>query len=155
MISVLLLCQFFCRFKFFLQKRDFGFITELCRDRKTRLSALRELPPSLRIITLIGFPLARHMTTPFSRFCHRTLAEWGPNDGTTSLSDVTAWPGEVYPVWGADHYFRPESLARSLISAVLCDLAGQRCPAAFAARSFIEKSCEPSILSNGIASNCS
>jgi len=77
----------------------------------------------LRIIHLIGFPLARHITTRFSRFCHRTLAEWGPNDGTTSLSDVSKWQGEIYPVWGADHYFRPETVARSLITALLSHLS--------------------------------
>jgi len=59
------------------------------------------------------------MTTFFSRFCHRPLAVNGPNDGTTTLADVLAWPGEIYPVWGADHYFRPAGMARDLIAAVL------------------------------------
>jgi hypothetical protein len=114
---------FFCRLKFFFQKRDFRFITELCRDRTKVLSSTFHPPPSLRIINLIGFPLAGHTTTRFSRFCHRILAEWGPNDGTTSLSDVSAWPGDVYPAWGADHYFRPDSLAQSLISSILSYLS--------------------------------
>ena len=81
------------------------------------------LPPTMRMISLVGFPLRRHMTTPFSRFCHRTLSKWGPNDGTVLLSDLIRWPGEIYPVWGADHYFRPESRARELITAVLLHLA--------------------------------
>jgi hypothetical protein len=80
-------------------------------------------PPALKMISLVGFPLREHLTTPFSRFCHRTLSAWGPNDGTVLLSDLIAWPGEVYPVWGADHFFRPESRARELITAVLLHLA--------------------------------
>ncbi|MEO6184546.1 MAG: hypothetical protein ABIP71_15875 [Verrucomicrobiota bacterium] len=32
---------------------------------------------------------------------------------------------EIYPVWGTDHYFRPESLARGLITAVLQYLADE------------------------------
>jgi hypothetical protein len=113
----------FCRIKFFLQKRDFRFITELCHDRTRLLNSRFSTPFSMRIINLIGFPLDQHMTTRFSRFCHRTLAKWGPNDGTTSLSDISGWPGNVYPVWGADHYFRPESVARELIFRLLRYLA--------------------------------
>ena len=109
------------RLKCLLQRRDFEFITDLRHDGGAKSPF--HPPPSLRIINLIGFPLTRHMTTRFSRFCHRTLAEWGPNDGTTSLSDVTTWPGEVYPVWGADHYFRPDTVAQSLILALLHHLA--------------------------------
>jgi hypothetical protein len=75
------------------------------------------------MISLVGFPLRRHLTTSFSRFCHRTLSKWGPNDGTVLLSDLIRWPGDVYPVWGADHFFRPESRARKLITAVLQHLA--------------------------------
>jgi hypothetical protein len=114
---------FFCRTKFLFQKRDFQFITELCHGRFSSSPLSPESP--IRAIHLIGFPLARHMTTRFSRFCHRTLTEWGPNDGTTSLSDVSKWPGEIYPVWGADHYFRPEEVARSLITALLYHLSIQ------------------------------
>jgi hypothetical protein len=77
----------------------------------------------MRILTLIGFPLHRHMTTAFSRFCHRTLAPFGPNEGTTSLAELRECPGEVYPSWGMDHYFRPENDAKRLIAAVLHFLA--------------------------------
>jgi hypothetical protein len=66
--------------------------------------------------------LARHFSTPFSRFCHRRIAPLGPNDGTVLLTDILRWPGEVYPVWGADHYFRPEGTARALLRAVLLHL---------------------------------
>ena len=107
------------RAKFRWQRRDFQFVTDLRRGRGTPLDGAPRLPLSLWLVTLIGFPLRRHLTTRFSRFCHRTLAEHGPNDGTTSLADVAAWPGTIYPAWGMDHYFRPENAARSLVSAVL------------------------------------
>ncbi len=111
----------FFRLKFRAQGRDFKFITDLQAGSKGMLSSSAVLP--VRPITLIGFPLRRHMTTPLSRFCHRTLSRYGPNDGTTSLSDLQLWPGGIYPVWGMDHYFRPASEARKLISAVLHYLA--------------------------------
>jgi hypothetical protein len=63
------------------------------------------------------------MTTRFSRFCHHTLAAYGPNDGTTLLSDLMVWPGEIFPAWGMDHYFRPENEARNLVAAMFKYLA--------------------------------
>jgi len=115
--------RWFCRAQCLLQRRDFNFITELRHENDALLNFPLRVPRSFRILNLIGFPLTRHMTTRFSKFCHRTLSTWGPNDGTTCLSDVVNWLGDVYPVWGADHYFRPETEARNLIAATLCYLA--------------------------------
>jgi hypothetical protein len=112
-----------CRLQYRLQRRDFRFVTELCRGHGAPLDFPLRHSEGMRLVNLVGFPLTRHMTTRFSRFCHRTLSTWGPNDGTVLLSDVSKWPGETYPVWGVDHYFRPESTARPLISAVLRCLA--------------------------------
>jgi hypothetical protein len=81
------------------------------------------VPASIKMVTMIGFPLRRHMTTRFSHFCHHTLASAGPNDGTTSLTDLRDLPGEIYPVWGMDHYFRPQDTARALVAAILRYLA--------------------------------
>ena len=111
--------QALLRFQYWMQRRDLRFIADLRRGEGSPLSAPLRLPPHLRLISLVGFPLARHFSTPFSRFCHRRIAPLGPNDGTVLLADLLRWPGEVYPVWGADHYFRPEATARALIRAVL------------------------------------
>jgi len=111
------------RFQYWVQRRDFGFISELRHGPPSKLNFPLCPPSGMRMISLLGFPLRRHMTTPFSRFCHRTLSAWGPNDGTVLLSDAIHWPGEVYPVWGTDHYFRPEGRAKELITAVLSYLA--------------------------------
>lgn len=112
-----------CRLQYRWQQRDFRFITDLRHGPGGILDFSVALPPKMKLVSLVGFPLRRHLTTPFSRFCHRTLAAWGPNDGTTLLSDLRGWPGEIYPVWGVDHYFRPQGVARRLITTVLRFLA--------------------------------
>lgn len=111
------------RTQFWLQNRSFNFITELRHEPGATEKLSMRLPQNLKIINVVGFPLSRHFTTSFSRFCHRKLSTYGPNDGTILLSDLCAWPGEIYPVWGADHYFRPETLAREVIAAILEHLA--------------------------------
>src|SRR4029077_621822 len=98
----------FFRLKFRWQKRDFDFITELSRGPGGPLHFTLRLPERMKLLSLVGFPLRRHINTRFSGVCHRYLAGYGPNDGTTLLSDLSEWPGEIYPVWSADHYFRPE-----------------------------------------------
>jgi len=111
------------RCNYWLQRRNFGFVTDLRHGSDATLNFPLHPPPGLKMVSLVGFPLRRHMTTPFSRFCHRRLAAWGPNDGTVPLSNLSRWPGHIYPVWSADHYFRPEHTARSIIAAVLHLLA--------------------------------
>jgi len=113
----------FFRWKFRCQNRDFQFVTDLRHADDAPLGFPLRPPSAMKMVSLIGFPLRQHMTTRFSRFCHRILATSGPNDGTTSLADLHAVPGEIYPVWGMDHYFRPESEAKNLVAAILHYLA--------------------------------
>jgi hypothetical protein len=111
------------RLQYRLQQRDFRFVTDLRHGAASPLDFPLRLPAGIRLVNLVGFPLRQHLTMPFSRFYHRTLARDGPNDGTILLSDLLQWPGEMYPVWGVGHYFRPESVARDLMTAVLRYLA--------------------------------
>jgi len=37
---------------------------------------------------------------------YRQLAEFGPNDGTIMLDDIIDRRGQIYPLWGVDHFFR-------------------------------------------------
>ena len=113
----------FVQFQCLVQRRDVQFVKQMQHGPKGLLAFSLPSPASMRVFTLMGFPLKRHMSTPFSRFCHRILSAWGPNDGTTSLSDLRSWPGKIYPAWGMDHYFRPEAEARSLVRAMLHYLA--------------------------------
>lgn len=65
-------------------------------------------PEHLRMIHVVGFPLARHLSTPLARRGHRRLTPLGPNDGgPILLADLRRLPGLICPVWGADHYLRP------------------------------------------------
>lgn len=105
------------------QNRDFQFVADMRHGDDATLNFHLSPPTAIQMVSLIGFPLHQHMTTRFSRFCHRTIGSYGPNDGTTSLADLQAVPGEIYPVWGMDHYFRPESEARNLVAAMLQHLA--------------------------------
>lgn len=112
------------RVQYRIQRRDFGFITDLCHAPGSPLREPLRLPPWLRLVSVLGFPLRRHLTTPLSRFCHGIIARHGPNDGTVPLADARLWPGELLPVWGADHYFRPPGRAIALLRAVFQHLAG-------------------------------
>lgn len=111
------------RFQYWLRRRDFGFVSELRRAPAGPLAQPLRLPAGLRLVSLVGFPLRRHLRTPFSRFCHRVIARTGPNDGTALLADACSEAGEIFPVWGADHYFQPPSRGRALIVAVLHRIA--------------------------------
>jgi hypothetical protein len=64
------------------------------------------LPPELRVVNLIGVPLHSHVQqrSLFKRYAW--MRELGPNDGMSLLSDLLVEPGLIYPLWGADHYFR-------------------------------------------------
>jgi hypothetical protein len=92
-----------------LMKRQGG-SAELAREFATGTGSPLERPAAapagLPVINLIGCPLSRHLGTPFGRLRHRQMSPLGPNDGLTLLRDAILEPGTVYPVWGADHYFR-------------------------------------------------
>jgi len=66
---------------------------------------LPRIPPHLQIVNVLGFPLTTHLRGTI-RSRHRELSVWGPNDGYGLTRDAMLEPGVVYPVWGADHYFR-------------------------------------------------
>lgn len=66
---------------------------------------LPPIPPHLQVVNVLGFPLSTHLRGTI-RSRHRELSEWGPNDGYGLTREAMLEPGVVYPVWGADHYFR-------------------------------------------------
>ena len=71
------------------------------------------------VIHLLGFPLRQHLSNAIASRCHRQLARFGPNDGAMLLAEACALPGLIYPVWGADHYLRPEDRAEAVLIAIL------------------------------------
>ena len=111
------------RLQYRIQRRDFGFITDMCHGPGSPLREPLRLPAHLRLISVLGFPLRAHLTTPLCRFTHGIIARQGPNDGTVPLADARAWPGDLLPVWGADHYFQPPERARQILTALLRTVA--------------------------------
>jgi hypothetical protein len=95
------------------------FIRELQPSPQSLLSQPLRLPAPVRMINIVGFPLKRHLTNRFMRLCYQRISPRGPTDGGLLLADLCGLPGVIYPFWGADHYLRPESRARRIISAVL------------------------------------
>jgi len=95
------------------------FLRDLRREPGCPLDFELRLPAHLQMISIVGFPLRRHLTSGMARRCHRRLAACGPNDGVIVLSDVCAQPGLIYPVWGADHYLRPGPDMSQLLGTVL------------------------------------
>lgn len=95
------------------------FVRDLRREPGAPLDFELELPAHLRMISLVGFPLRRHMTSGMGRRCFDRLAPYGPNDGVIVLDDVCAQPGLIYPIWGADHLLRSGTDMQRLLGAVL------------------------------------
>lgn len=98
---------------------DFGFLAEVDRRPGGPLDFPLCLPPHLRLIHLLGFALPEHATNWLSRLFYRKLAPHGPNDGFMLLDDARHWPGRIYPLWGADHYFRTREDPRPLLERLL------------------------------------
>ena len=64
------------------------------------------LPSTVRVVNLIGVPLHSHVQQRALFKRYGWMQELGPNDGMALLSDLLVEPGLIYPLWGADHYFR-------------------------------------------------
>lgn len=110
------------------------FVKLLCWWRGYRFEVLREMqrkdagplrwPAHLRVVHVVGFPLRRHLHNRLARRAHRRLTPWGPSDGGgILLADACRWPGDILPVWGADHYLRQEQVdAAALVKSLLLHL---------------------------------
>lgn len=97
----------------------FDFLRGMRRGRGSDLDFELKLPAQLRLISIVGFPLRRHMTSGVGRRCFDRLAPFGPNDGVIILADVCAQPGLIYPIWGADHYLRSGTDIDRLVGTLL------------------------------------
>jgi hypothetical protein len=102
--------------------RDIQFLQEIVPSRNGPLSSALKPPNHLRVINVAGFPLRKHLSNAFMRRSHRLIAPQGPNDGGVLLAEACRAPGAIYPVLGADHYLRPDSMAQEIILAILAHL---------------------------------
>jgi hypothetical protein len=96
---------------------NFDLLREIVPSTNGPLAAPLTLPPGMQFLSIAGFPLRRHLSNGFMRRCHGFIAAAGPNDGGVLLADVCRLPGLLYPVWGADHYLRPDTRARAILAA--------------------------------------
>lgn len=104
-----------------------GFDFQMIRDLEPQgplLSGPLELPPHLRLVSVVGFPLKHQMTNWRARMWRRNLDSLGPNDGGVLLADVCRLPGHLYPVWGSDHYLSPARAGTDRIAAAILHLLG-------------------------------
>ena len=104
------------------------FVRDLRRAPDGPLDCELRLPAHLQLLSLVGFPLRRHMTSGLGRRCYDRVACHGPNDGVIVLSDVCAQPGLIYPIWGADHLLRSGADMDRLMNAVLRFVGGRLSP---------------------------
>jgi hypothetical protein len=103
----------------------FGLIEDIQRGPGHALGPALRLPPHLLAVHVVGFPLEKHLSSPLARRAYARLAPLGPNDGGGNLlADVASWPGMVWPIWGADHYFHPERVAAEELLAKLLHCVG-------------------------------
>ena len=78
-----------------------------------RLQQPLQMPDHVRVINIIGSPLSSHVEKSMqTRF--RMLKHMGPNDGMVLLARALWLPGYVYPVLGADHFFRGSQISSIL-----------------------------------------
>lgn len=108
------------RFVYRIRGRSLDFVGDIRRHPGCALDVPLVLPPHLRAVHVVGFPLRHHLRNGLVRRCHARLESSGPNDGSILLADAPTWPGQLCPVWGADHYLRPREDVRPLLAALLC-----------------------------------
>jgi hypothetical protein len=95
-------------------RAGFGLIRELRHAPTPRATA----PAGVYVVNVVACPLSIHTAGAITKR-HRKLGALGPNDGSTLLTDAIVDGGVIYPVWGADHYFRtpdaPQFIRRILL----------------------------------------
>lgn len=64
-------------------------------------------PPSMRIVNVVCVPQREHLKRSLVRRYDR-LKKLGPNDGMVLLDKALILPGDVYPIWGGDHFLSPQ-----------------------------------------------
>lgn len=106
--------------------RDIRFLQEIVPSTTGLLSRALQLPDHVRVINVVSFPLLKDLSNAFMRRSHRLIAPQGPNDGGVLLAEACRAPGAIYPVLGADHYLRPDSMAQEVILAMLAHLQEMR-----------------------------
>lgn len=112
------------RMLFWWRGRDPAFLSSLERPPLGTALPFLEVPPWLRAYHVIGFPPANRLANDMAGRWHRRLAPYGPNDGVGLLGDIVHLPGVIIPVWGADHYFHPDTGIDAVLHGLLDHIDG-------------------------------
>lgn len=97
-------------FLLWLRGQRYSVVEELRQEKDGPLADWPALPPNVRLVHVVSFPLRSHLAHPWAARAYERVAPWGPNDGGGFLlADVSKLPGIIYPVWGADHYLQTTS----------------------------------------------
>lgn len=92
---------------------------DMARSSAAARGALH-LPPGVEVLNVVPLPLPCHLSRATLKH-HRRLQVEGPNDGFVAFADALA-PGQIVPVWGADHYLRTPALS-PLVYRLFAELA--------------------------------
>lgn len=106
------------RLLFKLRRWEFSSVLDL-RHAGGDLERGFEPPSHLRMVHVLGFPQKSDFVHNRLRSFHSQIGSLGPNDGSILLNDVVNAPGQVYPVWGADHYMRPRHRTQPLCKGLI------------------------------------
>jgi hypothetical protein len=105
-----------------LRGQRYSVVEELRPDAGGPLTSWPALPPRLRVIHVVSFPLRRHLLHPWANRAYERIAPLGPNDGGGFLlGEAARLPGIVFPIWGADHYLQPAWDAVPLLRRLLAE----------------------------------
>jgi len=85
-------------------------VTEEISSKNKFLQKNMLIDSHIEVIHIAGFPLPSHVE-PLLVKRYKALAEFGPNDGIILLQDLLYIPGNVYPVWGVDHFLRTSNMS--------------------------------------------
>ena len=89
-----------------------GISTNLAQelDREHPHWSIPHSNPSFSITHVMPVPMDWHLTSPvLSRYSK--IRHLGPTDGLSLLADTLKGPGNIYPIWGADHMLRVPNLS--------------------------------------------
>jgi hypothetical protein len=110
------------RLRLRLRGQRYSVVEELRPETDGPLAAWPSLPPHLRVLHVVSFPLRRHLAHPWAARAYERVAPLGPNDGGGFLlADAANLRGTVFPVWSADHYLQPAWDAASLLRRILVE----------------------------------
>jgi hypothetical protein len=132
-----------------LHGQRYSVVEELRPEPDGPLASWPPMPPHLRVIHIVSFPLRRHVAHPWAARAYERLKPLGPNDGGGFLlADVANLPGTVLPVWGADHYLQPAWDVTSLLRRTFIEALPPGTKVRQATQSAVQPSTPPASRSN-------